>query len=377
MNHAEVLRRFQDEVVQKRSLEQLRALESYFQSNREQLARDLGECYRKFCGQIYRMQRQAAKAAVAYIQFSLLRTAILEQHYFFLIEAYDRRWYLDRQECLAEYDVTWAFRFLNHLAVGLEEARKQYSGQITTADVEQIILAEAGKYLRYVVAVARMAIPEVAQSREYHELNREEQLEVRVGEYKDLSEVVYKEDRRVKAAQQVRKWLAAKLDHAYSYEVFRGLDLAGGDYRGVDLRYADLHQCSLAGSCLKDTVLAGVKLAGSNLEQADLSETILYEADLRRCNLKKACLHNVAGASGLIDLTEEWQGPGFQSVCFQEADLTGADLSGADLRGADFRGACLTGVNFEQTRLTGAVFDRSHQQLFGLIPEQVREISWS
>lgn len=377
MTHAEVLRRFQDETVQEKSLEQLRALESYFQANRDRLARDCGECFRKFCGQIHRMQQQAGKAAIAYIQFSLLRTAVLEHRYHFSVEAYDRRWYLDRQECLAEYDVSWAFRFLQRLEAELEQGRRQYSGQITPADVEQVILAETGKYLRYVIAVVRSALPEAVESREYQMLNREEQLEVRVGEYKDWSEVVYKEDRRSKDEQQVRKWLEAKLDYEYSYEVFRGLNLSGGNFQGIDLRYADLQQCCLVGSCLRDTVLVGVKLAGSNLEKADLSGAILYEADLKRCNLKNTSLHNVAGAVGLPESDEEWPGPGFQRVCFREADLTGADLSGADLRGADFRGACLEGVNFEQAQLAGALFDRSQQKLAGLIPEQIREIDWS
>lgn len=375
MKREAALQHFRSAYFDVQKQESLLALETYYHTHGAALARDFGVMWRETCGQIGRMQENQAKGPLGYLHFSLLRTELLDGRAALLVEAYDHRWYQDPDPCIFTYDGTWAFDFWMRLKPQLEEGRKRYLGQVTPADVERFMLRETGKYLQFVVALIRDAMRDASNVSEFRKLALEAQAEIRVGEYQDLSEVVYKEDRRIKDSRMVKRWLEAKREHEYAFEVLRGLDLTGGDYRGVDLSYADLRGGRLEGCQLQDGILVGTRLAGSCLAETDLSRGILYEADFQGCNLKKARFINAQGAWG-IRQGDGSKLVGLERVNFRAADLTGADFTCADLRGADFRGAILTGVIFDGARLEQALFDVDAADRKVLSSRQSRQVVW-
>lgn len=375
MTRDEALLHFQEHYVKAASHAQRLALETYYQNNRDDLAAGFLESLRHICLRIKEMQAAGTKGAIKYIHYAMLRTAILDQTYHWRIDAYDRRWYRDEQECSVEYDAGWAFRFLAAFNAELSEPCKRYLNQITKQDLQQIFLKEATIYKNYVTGLARYALSQSSLPFEFTEFTRDNVFEVRSGEYFDISEVVYKEDTTVKDPQEIREGLEAKREFEYSYEVLSGLDLYGGDYKGVDLRYTDLRGSNLSGSNLQLARLLGAKLAGANLVAVDFSWADLRAADFRQCDLRGSKFYGATGAAGL-DPEESCLLPGYDGVKFNGANLAGADLSGADLRGAIFIEANLRDVTFAGTLLQGAIFSAKDRNQINLDNEQIKTIVW-
>lgn len=71
-------------------------------------------------------------------------------------------------------------------------------------------------------------------------------VEVRVGEYLDISESVYRKDSDPTDETEIRKWLAERIEGAYGYGALERLDLAGGDYSEMDFRYSAFARALLA-----------------------------------------------------------------------------------------------------------------------------------
>ncbi|HEY8463778.1 MAG TPA: pentapeptide repeat-containing protein [Bacillota bacterium] len=375
MTRTAALQHFQANYVKGISQAKLLAVEAYFRQHREELAVDFINSFQAICHQAQTMQRQQAKGKIAYVHYSWLRTRILEGDYRVLIQAYDNNWYLDRRECRAEYDAGWLWRFWQEFAAELEMKRRPYLNRITGADLERIILREAVNYSLYLVNLGRWALYRYETTNGYLEIEREAEFEVRLGEYRDLSEIIFKADHRAKDSREIRNWLAEKTPFEYCYEVLRGLNLEAGDYEGLDLRFCDLRECNLSRSNLQNTILLGVKMAGSRLDGANLQGALIYEADFSKSSLRTADFSEAEGPFGLMT-GSEWQRPGFDRISFREADLTGAVFKDCQLQGADFRGARLEKVDFEGANLHEALFYSTDRQSVKLTRRQMAEICW-
>jgi hypothetical protein len=346
MTRDEALQHFQEHYVKTVSQAKRLALEEYYQKHREELVVGFYDSLRQICRRIQAMQAGGEKGKIRYLHYAMLRTAILDQTYRWRIDAYDFRWYRDEQECSAEYDASWAFRFLSGFERELEEPRRRYVNQVTKVELKQIFLKETIITCYYVTDLARYALAQINLPREFGEFSRDLVLEVRAGEYFDISEVVYKEDTTEKEPREIREWLKAKKEHEYSYEVLSGLDLSAGDYEGIDLGYTDLRESNLAQSNLQSARLLGAKCTGANLQGANCSFVDFRAVDFSNCNLREADFYGASGPAGL-NLENNYLMPGFNGVNFKGADLTGADLRDSDLRGAIFTEANLQDVNFE------------------------------
>jgi uncharacterized protein YjbI with pentapeptide repeats len=375
MTKREAWHHFRENYVKQIGQKQLMAAEAYFQSHLEELADGFLNSFRAICRQVLVFQEKQLKGPLGYIHYSWLRTQLLEQDYRVLIETYDGNWYLDRRECVAEYDAAWLWRFWGDCVAELESKRQPYLDQITAADLELIARREVAKYGQYLVSLARYALNRAELEPEYGALVKEAECEVRVGEYQDLSEVVLKTDTRPKESREIKRWLARKTDLEYSYEVLRSLDLSRGDYEGLDLRYCDLRECDFSDCNLQNAFLLGTKFASSCLDRADLRGALLYEADFSHCSLKAANLSETEGPAGPLP-GPEWQTPGFRGINFQAADLTGAVFGDAVLAGADFRDAVVTETDFNGAALQEALFTVAARQQVRLTKKQRAQVRW-
>ncbi|BAU27213.1 pentapeptide repeat protein [Aneurinibacillus soli] len=375
MKKEEALQHFRENHVHPTFHATIVALEQYAQTHRDELVQDFLPSFQQLCRTIKQKQAAGEKGEIGYITYSMLRTEILEGRHRYLVEATDNRWFLDDHVCKAEYDASWAFRFLDEFERSLEQARKVYMDVITPADLETIKLQEALNYHQYVIRFIRYAMLQAITLPEYIEIEKAEEIEIRVGEYFDRSEIVYKEDTREKEASEIAEWLEEKEPHVYSYEVFTQLDLSHGKYDGIDLRYANLMQSKLSHSALRTCILVGTNFESCQLEGVDMSYSVLYEASFRQSNLTGAILWDVQGAAGWLD-DSIWTMPGFAGVTFAGANLTGTDFRGANLAGAIFTGAILSGTIFEGANLDQAVFSMKDREMIDLTNAQRELIIW-
>lgn len=80
-------------------------------------------------------------------------------------------------------------------------------------------------------------MPQAVKIEEYKQIEKADVFEVRAGSYKGASELMYKEDRRIKNSSEIKVQLESK-EEIYDYKILKDLDLANGDYEGIGVRYS-------------------------------------------------------------------------------------------------------------------------------------------
>ncbi|OBY77594.1 hypothetical protein BBG47_21050 [Paenibacillus sp. KS1] len=193
MKKEEALHQFRTLVASDLIKTHLQQLDDYFQLHQEQVSQEFVESFAKLCRSIRDKQDSGNMGPIGYITYSMLRTELLYDRWMCLVEAANKRWFLDTSRYEEGYDAAWIFSFWGELHTDLEQERRKYMGLINPADVELIALEQAAEFYRYLIRLATHAMPQAVQLTEYRDMDKEDDLEVRVGEYLDVSELVYKE----------------------------------------------------------------------------------------------------------------------------------------------------------------------------------------
>jgi hypothetical protein len=190
MNRLEALEHFHKTYVEDLLDQKLHKVECLYEQKKQELTTAFIQSFRRICLQVLHMGE--AKARIGYITYSMRRTYLVDRNYNYVIEAYDKDWFFDPQPCQETYDAGWAFSYLGELEDELNQLRKLYMNKIFQPDVERVTLQAAEQFHAYIVKLAKDAVPPRAvRLPEFKEMNREDSLEIRVGEYKGISEVVY------------------------------------------------------------------------------------------------------------------------------------------------------------------------------------------
>lgn len=370
-----VLQHFYEIEVEKRRLTYLLALEDFFQASKDTLAEDFRKSFQVICQQLQQQQSLQHKGPIGHITFSMLRTELLKGRHHYLVEGTDEEWFFDLYPIITTYDASWALGFLEQFIQELSVYSKTFMGVISQADIEQIKLKEATHFHQYIINLARYALPDIVRCPEYLALQREIAVEIRIGEFMDINEVVYSEDFSQRDIEEVKAWLDQKLEDEYPYEVFNQLNLANGHYEGLDMRYAFFQKTNLAHSQMRDCLLIGANLRDSQLMGTDLSFSSIHEADFSNSQLQGANFQQAQGASGLAD-RQKWEMPGYLPVRFTGANLEGANFELANLRGASFIGANVSNTHFAGANLERAIFSKQAQEHLKLDPFQTASVIW-
>ncbi|WP_438347726.1 pentapeptide repeat-containing protein [Paenibacillus sp. FA6] len=346
---------FREQEIKKKRLVLLDELERDYILNREVLKDEFVASIAAWCKELLERQSIGEKGKIGHLTYAMLRTDLMEGRSRYLAEATDERWFIDMTVHRSFYDATWAFAYLDGWIDEMKTQMHTYAGQITLMDVGQELLREAEYVHSYVVALIRYAMPYAAQTEEFIQLDKEEVFEVRVGEYLDMSEVVYKIDTRSRENEQVKAWLNERKDTAYGYGVYSNLDLADEDYDGMDFRYSRFERSHLERSSWTDALLVGVRFEHCRLREANFVNSCIHGASFIDSDLREANFSNVQGMRGQAD-PQLWEMPGFEEVDFSQSNLSYAQFNESYLRGANFSGATLIGVNFTKSNLEGADF---------------------
>lgn len=330
--------------------------EDVFQANQEQFISRFREHFNQICREIVRLQKSGGLPELSYLEYTLLYTNFLERNYAAQVRVYGEDWYLDpNQKAVGTFDVSFLFEPFTELWDKLLTARKGYAGEVSSADVAELVIAALPCFYAYVVTTARRAILTCVEGEAYGELKRADEFEINIGEYMGHTEAVYKEKRN-KDREEYADWFRQRLELRYTFEDLTGMDFSGEDLSEIDFRYSDLRNTVLRNTDFQDSMLFGTRFCNAVMEGADLRYCMLYEADFTGADLKHASFVRAVGDAGIQE-REEWLIPGYQGVSFRNADLRNADFTKASFRGADFTGAILEGAVFGreqamQSRLT-------------------------
>jgi len=307
--------KFGDLDVDQKSFELLSKLDSYGQIHFDALVDEFIACFTTYCEKITKMQGTGKKNAIAFINFSLLRTNLLARKHELRIDAYDENWYLDRVECSGSYDVSQLFRWIDQFADNLEATRKKYMGKLKFSEMQKLIFEESNKYMIFVAELMRVAIKKATMTESFQQVKRHEVFVICIGGYQDRVDILYKEDSTVKDAKVVKRYLEKNKDQddPFAYEICENLDLSKADFSGLNLMFSQFSGCDFTDVNLQDSTL----------------------------------------------LMNDFKSAIFRNTNFENSQLFDVDFSGSILEGVDFRGSKLKHVLFKGATLINVKFDEA------------------
>ncbi len=364
MEKEEALKDFNERYVNKKSHEKILELQKYYEKHKEELSLDFIKSLKKVCIKANEMQSKNVKEKIENITYSMLRTKMLQKKYVYLIEFFDKSFFLDEKECHGEYHASWAFKFLEELEEDLQKERKKYAGKISISDVQRIILKEAVKYNKYIEDLGRYAVANM-NSDEFDIMKKEEEIVILIGEYRDLYETVYKSYSKEKDSHKVREWIKEKLENEYAYEEYKNLDLSYLDCSDLNFQCSRFIKTNLEKSKMKECVFVRTSFKECNLKEVDFRSSMLHGADFRNCDLTNANFYNTYALHYLPN-EEDSTLPKIAGINFEGANLTNANFEQVDFQDASFKGA----------NLENATFLKEDKGKFHLDEEQISAINW-
>lgn len=166
--------------------EKVLKIKKTYDSNRKTIDEEFNNMLRNLFKIAIKMQKDKIKLKIKYIVFSLLRVNIKNEIYEVRVDLYDHKKYLDETECSINWNASFIFNineedikgFYCSNNVGLKNLKK-YEVYYLREKFMEMNIGFLGLFLRN-------KMPKVLNFEEYKLLEKEEVIEVTVGEYLDI-----------------------------------------------------------------------------------------------------------------------------------------------------------------------------------------------
>lgn len=191
MDKNEALKDFVEKYVKGRWQHEFVAIDEKFRENKASIENGLKAAFESLCNRVLTLQNQNAKGSIRYIYFSFLRTSIMEDNAFYRIDAYDEKWFLDKEECFAMWNADFIFRNLFDHMKEIKTKTCDYARKISPIDIEEIKQCEALKYNTLTTEFIKEMIPMLIECKPYKEMAKAPDINILAGEFMDRSEVLY------------------------------------------------------------------------------------------------------------------------------------------------------------------------------------------
>ncbi|MNM67229.1 Pentapeptide repeats (8 copies) [compost metagenome] len=376
MNKTDVWGYFIENEVMPSRTKQLRELYQFYNLHKDEITKDIVKLIDIFCLEIQRQQAEGIMEKCVCIQFSLLRTTLMEGRPVYMLEANDQTSLNKVSISPYRYDAEWIFSFMNKWIMDLGEKRKVYMDQIKLFTFEAWVLEQIYPFHVFMVHAVRYAIDDIEQLQSFQGVAKEESFDIRVGEYKDkeMSESVYRRHDRHRSSITCKGWLENKFEKEYIYEHVAKADVSQGDYSDIHLLYTRFEEMNFSGSNFQNSLLLGSKFDRCICDYVDFSSSVAFDASFRDCNLRGARFDKIVG---IRDVMNERRGTffGIHGMRFNRANLQDASFRKAQIS-ADFTYANLDGTDFTGAELIGSRMLQSDVFKVRLSEEQRRSVSW-
>jgi uncharacterized protein YjbI with pentapeptide repeats len=375
MKRAEALKHFEEEYTMPYYMDMDEDMDKYIDENRKGLTASFIENFRILCKKIKEMQDKGKKGKIAYIIYSFNIQNLQKESRDYVVQAYGTEWFLEEgEECKIKYGVGWIYDFLDNTYGKLADISKKYIGNINSADLDSV-WKDGIKYCDVrLLNFAKKAIKEAILIDEFKAIDKEEVLEIRLGEHKGYNEIIYKMDTRVKDSKEIKYWLESR-EKSYSCSILQNLDLSNGDYKGItchnsDFSGSDLSNSTFEGASLLESVfvksvIKGVDFKKSKLSESDFHDTTIEDSNFEESHLRDSDFHNseITGCKFLNTRCHDvnfsnctFKNNIFKNVKFGRANFENSDLRGNDLKGSSFIATNLKNADLSNADLTGVEF---------------------
>lgn len=268
----------------------LYALKRYYKQNCEQLSNEIIKAFKDLLTKAIRLQNDGGEDLICFIVFSGLRSSVYSDACLFRIDAYDKDFYADNKECCVKFEMSFIRDSLLEFEEEIISGMNKSSIKLPSYVIEALVIRESVKFFNIMHYLLRYTVTKIETLKELEALRSHEILDIRFGEYFDITHTIYQYDRRVLDPAATKAKLEKKT--GFHYESVKNIDLSNGNYDGVDLRFSDFSGCSFEGSSFRDCNLIGTSWRNCNLENADFSNSDLSGADFRGVSQETTLFEN-------------------------------------------------------------------------------------
>lgn len=332
MSKENILEKLKKNYADPQSILIILKMHQFINENLEEITREFIKSLDAYCQKIKEQQTTNEKNKISYIHFSILRTALREKDHRLRIDAYDQTYYADKHACTGYYHAGWALKYYEEYLDYIELNRRPFVW-IKKHQLLDMAEEELQKYTLYISHIIRKMLNNPAAEALLDTIDKEEIFIIRVGEYLDKSDIVYKQDKTIKDPIEIKTKLENYRQDQFIYEIVPGLDLSKGNYQNKNISFSDLSHCNLSHSNLENTIMENTKLTAANLTEANLSQTTSLNTDYSNANLTGSKFNNAL----LINAS------------FKNAKIHQANFDQATLINPDFAGAEITETNIPKT----------------------------
>lgn len=358
---------FQKKDVEPCMEEILADAEEVFQKTKDDFRQQFVREFSRVCQVLVKEERKPG-----YLMCHLLRTDLIRGEYRSPIVAYDRNWYLHNGIWVGELDTSELFGLYTMLWENLIQRAKRYVGKVSIPEVDSVMQEMVTPFYRYLKELVLYSVAEATETDSYLSMGKEEDFQIRVGEYLEPGDLVYQEQPE-KDMEGLKNWLDKNEQKAYCFGDFKGLDLRNLMLQNYDFRYADFRGSSLDKSNLSIGFLIGACFRNCQMKESNLTGSMFHNADFTGADLERANLSYGVTYQGKCP-GDTWRREGYTGSSFRESNLQGACLAGGVFIGADFRGARLAGSDFREAALYGSYFTRKQAEEVKFGIEQLEQI---
>lgn len=190
-NKGKFLQEFYLKYVHNKWMDEFMKVDEIYKNHKENIEANLISTFNEICRKCIELQEKNLKGNIKYIYFSLLRSSFLEYKGEYRVDLYDENWFLDKEECSINIDLSFVFRPVLEQIENLKEYKKEYRKNITDMDIESMMLIEVDKYNILAVGFLRNMVEKFMKTPSYVEMKKVEDIMVLVGEYMDVSTIIY------------------------------------------------------------------------------------------------------------------------------------------------------------------------------------------
>ncbi|ANF94910.1 hypothetical protein [Paenibacillus bovis] len=194
MKRKEAMDHLENTYVKEIISKNLANLKMYADSHKKELLLDITDSFCEMCYQLSQKQSEYNHPQIGYLIYSFRRTYLLKRNYSYSFEAYDKNWFFDTTPYRTLYNASWAFQYWENAWDELEIVRKRYMNLIHPPDVEWFILRAADAFHQVIAELVEEAVIQMLDMEPFSQIQKEAAFEIRIGEYKGISKVIYQTD---------------------------------------------------------------------------------------------------------------------------------------------------------------------------------------
>lgn len=190
-NKQKFLQEFYLKHVHNKWINEFIKIDEIYKTDKENIEANFISTFNEICRKCIELQEKNLKGNIKYIYFSLLRSSFLEHKGEYRVDLYDENWFLDKEECSINIDLNFVFKPVFEQIENLKEYKKEYRKNITDMDIESMMVIEVDKYNILVVEFLKNMVEQFMKTPSYEEMKKVEGIMVLVGEYMDVSTIIY------------------------------------------------------------------------------------------------------------------------------------------------------------------------------------------